>query len=122
MPAPSVRAEVCALGSNGLPFVPTTTDTMTKVRAAHLLAGRGGGHSSPSKRSWAFKRSAMGRLGARHNVRTTPSDRSRRKRRELPAYWSSLGAYPFTRSLADRGIALCGSILRVMTRIRCPLA
>jgi hypothetical protein len=30
--------------------------------------------------------------------------------------------YPFTRSLADRGIALCGSILRVMTRIRCPLA
>ncbi len=31
-------------------------------------------------------------------------------------------AYPFTRSLADRGIALCGSILRVMTRIRCPLA
>jgi hypothetical protein len=24
--------------------------------------------------------------------------------------------------LADRGIALCGSILRVMTRIRCPLA
>jgi hypothetical protein len=32
------------------------------------------------------------------------------------------GWYPFTRSLADRGIALCGSILRVMTRIRCPLA
>jgi hypothetical protein len=32
------------------------------------------------------------------------------------------GTYPFTRSLADRGIALCGSILRVMTRIRCPLA
>ncbi len=31
-------------------------------------------------------------------------------------------SYPFTRSLADRGIALCGSILRVMTRIRCPLA
>ncbi len=35
---------------------------------------------------------------------------------------NSLGRYPFTRSLADRGIALCGSILRVMTRIRCPLA
>jgi hypothetical protein len=33
-----------------------------------------------------------------------------------------LEMYPFTRSLADRGIALCGSILRVMTRIRCPLA
>jgi type I restriction enzyme M protein len=33
-----------------------------------------------------------------------------------------LREYPFTRSLADRGIALCGSILRVMTRIRCPLA
>jgi hypothetical protein len=33
-----------------------------------------------------------------------------------------LDEYPFTRSLADRGIALCGSILRVMTRIRCPLA
>ncbi len=30
-----------------------------------------------------------------------------------------LSLYPFTRSLADRGIALCGSILRVMTRIRC---
>jgi hypothetical protein len=104
MPAPSVRAEVCALGSNGVPFVPTTTDTMTKVRAAHLLAGRGGGHSSPSKRSWAFKRSAMGRLGARHNVRTTPSDRSRRKRRELPAYWSSLGARssPSSKSSARR--------------------
>ncbi len=36
--------------------------------------------------------------------------------------WERLCAYPFTRSLADRGIALCGSILRVMTRIRCPLA
>jgi hypothetical protein len=43
-----------------------------------------------------------------------------------PVGTATLGAgswgYPFTRSLADRGIALCGSILRVMTRIRCPLA
>ncbi len=46
--------------------------------------------SSPSKRSWAFRRSAMGRMGARRNVQTTPSDRSRRKRRELPAICTAL--------------------------------
>jgi hypothetical protein len=44
------------------------------------------------------------------------------KEGDKEALLGSLGAYPFTRSLADRGIALCGSILRVMTRIRCPLA
>jgi hypothetical protein len=43
--------------------------------------------SSPSKRSRALKRSAMGRLGTPpHNLQTKPNDRSRCKRRELPAY------------------------------------
>jgi len=40
--------------------------------------------SSPSKRSWAFKRSAMARLGTPHDVQTRQDDRSRCKRRELP--------------------------------------
>ncbi len=44
--------------------------------------------SRPSKRSWAFKRPTMGRLGTRHNVQTTQRDGLRCKRRERPAYLS----------------------------------
>ncbi len=59
---------------------------------------------------------STGGASARRRARARPTAVTTSFREHPPS------RYPFTRSLADRGIALCGSILRVMTRIRCPLA